>query len=91
MLDQFAGEWNDLCRQQQAHTAEVDQLRAANQRLSGQVRTLESSLAQMNQEHCDLVKQVVMAKVDREELEEELVKCELGTFQLSKRAGCYSG
>lgn len=31
----------------------------------------------MNEEHCELVKQVVMAKLEREELEDELVKCGL--------------
>jgi hypothetical protein len=40
------------------------------------VRQLEASLSQVNEEHCELVKQVVMAKLEREELEDELVKCE---------------
>ena len=38
----------------------------------------ESSLSQINIEHCELVRQVVMAKIEREELEDELVKCAFG-------------
>lgn len=74
--DQFGEEWDSLCRAQAAHTAELDQLRKANSHLSAQVRQLETSLSQVNEEHCELVKQVVMAKLEREELEDELVKCE---------------
>lgn len=55
---------------------ELDALRKANLQLSLQVRQLEASLSQINTEHCELVKQVVMAKLEREELEDELVKCE---------------
>lgn len=74
--DQFGEEWANLCAQQSAHSLEVDTLRKANAQLSLQVRQLEASLSQINIEHCDLVKQVVMAKLEREELEDELVKCE---------------
>ena len=74
--DQFGEEWANLCAQQSAHTLEIDSLRKANIQLSLQVRQLEASLSQINIEHCDLVKQVVMAKLEREELEDELVKCE---------------
>lgn len=83
MLDQFSEEWSNLCRQQNAHTAELEQLRKANSQLSSQVRGLESSLAQINIEHCDLVRQVVMAKLEREELEDELVKYKTAFADLS--------
>ena len=73
--DQFGEEWASLCAAQTAHTAELDALRKANLQLSIQVRQLEASLAQINAEHCDLVKQVVASRLDREELEDELVKC----------------
>lgn len=76
--DQFGEEWETLSRQQSAHTLELEALRQANLQLSLQVRALEASLSQINTEHCELVKQVVMAKLEREELEDELVKCELG-------------
>lgn len=39
------------------------------------MRQLEGSLSQINLEHCELVKQVVKARLEREELEDELVKC----------------
>ncbi|GAA5840021.1 hypothetical protein JCM3766R1_000642 [Sporobolomyces carnicolor] len=74
MLDQFGEEWSTLLAAQTAHTAELDALRKANLQLSLQVRQLESSLSQINLEHCELVKQVVRARLEREELEDELVK-----------------
>ncbi|KAK4336235.1 Anion/proton exchange transporter GEF1 [Rhodotorula toruloides] len=76
MLDQFGEEWANLCAAQTAHAAELDSLRKANLQLSLQVRQLETSLAQINQEHCELVKQVVASRLEREELEDELVKYE---------------
>lgn len=75
--DQFAQEWAALCAAQTAHNEELEALRQANLQLSRQVRQLESSLAQINTEHCELVKQVVAARLEREDLEDELVKCEL--------------
>ncbi|KDE04010.1 hypothetical protein MVLG_05512 [Microbotryum lychnidis-dioicae p1A1 Lamole] len=83
MLDQFGEEWDTLLRQQTAHAAELDALRKANYQLSQQVRQLEASLSQINTEHCDLVKQVVMAKLEREELEDELVKYKIAYADLS--------
>ncbi|GAA5986203.1 hypothetical protein JCM10908_006454 [Rhodotorula pacifica] len=83
MLDQFGEEWASLCAAQTAHAAELDALRQANHQLSRQVRQLESSLAQINLEHCDLVKQVVAARLEREELEDELVKYKLAYADLS--------
>ncbi|GAA5954989.1 hypothetical protein JCM8115_005588 [Rhodotorula mucilaginosa] len=83
MLDQFAQEWASLCAAQTAHAAELDALRQANHQLSRQVRQLESSLAQINLEHCELVKQVVASRLEREELEDELVKYKLAYADLS--------
>ncbi|GAA5940724.1 uncharacterized protein JCM15063_006342 [Sporobolomyces koalae] len=74
MLDQFGEEWSTLLAAQTAHTAELDALRKTNLQLSLQVRQLEASLSQINLEHCELVKQVVKARLEREELEDELVK-----------------
>ncbi|GAA5867063.1 hypothetical protein JCM3774_004375 [Rhodotorula dairenensis] len=83
MLDQFGEEWASLCAAQTAHAAELDALRKANLQLSRQVRQLEGSLAQINLEHCELVKQVVAARLEREELEDELVKYKLAYADLS--------
>lgn len=66
-----------MIRQQNAHSAEVEQLRAINKKLSRQVRDLEHSLSQINTEHCELVKQVVHSKLEKEELEEELVRVKM--------------
>ena len=73
-LDGYTAEWDDLCRAQNAHAVEVDVLRTANRQLSSQVKQLESSLATLNTEHCQVVKDLVLAKVAREEMEAELVK-----------------
>ncbi|KZO98865.1 RabGAP/TBC, partial [Calocera viscosa TUFC12733] len=74
MLDTYAAEYEDLVRQQNKHLVEMDTLRNVNRHLSSQVKKLESSLAQLNTEHCDLVKQFVMVKLEKEEMESELVK-----------------
>ncbi|BGP18694.1 hypothetical protein JCM10213_006915 [Rhodosporidiobolus nylandii] len=83
MLDQFGEEWASLCAQQTAHAAELDSLRKANMQLSLQVRQLEASLAQINQEHVEMVKQVVKSRLEREELEDELVKYKLAYADLA--------
>lgn len=83
MLDQFASEWAEMLRQQNAQNAEVEQLRSINKKLSNQVRHLESSLAQINQEHCELVKQVVATRLEKEELEDELVRVKMALAQES--------
>ena len=73
----------EMCRQQNAHSVEVEQLRLINKKLSNQVRHLETSLGQINQEHCDLVKQVVATRLEKEELEDELVKVKMALAQES--------
>jgi len=83
MLDQYTSEWTEMCRQQSAQSAEVEQLRSINKKLSNQVRHLEASLAQINNEHCDLVKQVVATRLEKEELEDELVRVKMALAQES--------
>jgi L-lysine 2,3-aminomutase len=65
LLDAFRSEYESICAEKNAHKAEVEGLRHINAQLSMQVRKLEATLAQVNEEHCDLVKQVVMAKLER--------------------------
>ncbi|KDQ21745.1 hypothetical protein BOTBODRAFT_26172 [Botryobasidium botryosum FD-172 SS1] len=74
MLDSYSSEWEDTVRQRKAHETEMDTLRNINRSLSNQIKTLEASLAQMNADHVDLVKQLVMTKIEKEEMESELVK-----------------
>ncbi|KAK4688869.1 ecotropic viral integration site 5 protein, partial [Tremellales sp. Uapishka_1] len=74
MLDSYQSEWDELCRSQNKHALEVDQLRNANRNLSFQVKNLEASFATMNQEHVELVRQLVMSKIEKEETENELVR-----------------
>ncbi|KIR63610.1 hypothetical protein I314_03014 [Cryptococcus bacillisporus CA1873] len=64
MLDAYASEWEEQCRDQNRHAIELDQLRNVNRNLSSQV----------NQEHVELVRQLVMNKIEKEEMENELVR-----------------
>ncbi|KAB5595096.1 GTPase-activating protein GYP5 [Ceratobasidium theobromae] len=73
MLDSYASEYQAKVKAENAHQEEMDSLRAINRNLSQHVKQLESSLAQINSEHCALV-QLVMSKLEQEELETELVK-----------------
>ncbi|KAF8313102.1 RabGAP/TBC [Clavulina sp. PMI_390] len=73
-LDNYASEWEELRRQQTAHTTEMDNLRQSNRALQAQVKELQQALAQMNEDHVEIVKQLVMAKVEKEDMETELVK-----------------
>ncbi|OXH55915.1 hypothetical protein J003_01952, partial [Cryptococcus neoformans] len=64
MLDAYASEWEEKCRDQNRHAIELDQLRNANRNLSSQV----------NQEHVELVRRLVMSNIEKEEMENELVR-----------------
>ncbi|KAJ1304809.1 hypothetical protein OPQ81_005944 [Rhizoctonia solani] len=74
MLDSYTGEYQAKIKAENAHQEEMDALRTINRNLSQHVKQLEASLAQINSEHCALVKQLVMNKIEKEELEGELVK-----------------
>jgi ecotropic viral integration site 5 protein len=56
MLDNFASEWAEICRQQNSHQIELENMRKINSQLSAQVRRLEANLQQINTEHVALVK-----------------------------------
>lgn len=84
MLDAYESEWTEKCREQTAHLRELEALRSANRHLSAQVKKLEASVAAMNTEHVDLVKELVMAKIAREEMETELVQYKAMCAQLAQ-------
>ncbi|GJJ06083.1 hypothetical protein Clacol_000272 [Clathrus columnatus] len=73
MLDAYAHEYEDSVREREAHAIEMDNLRNVNRSLSNQIKMLEANLAQLNTEHCEAVKQLVMVRLDNETLESELV------------------
>ncbi|GAC93802.1 hypothetical protein PHSY_001367 [Pseudozyma hubeiensis SY62] len=73
-LDTYAGEFDTQVRAANAHRREVEALRLVNRNLSARVKALESQLTSLNAEHVDMVKDVVMAKIAKEEMAEELVK-----------------
>ncbi|PWN49932.1 RabGAP/TBC [Violaceomyces palustris] len=74
MLDTYASEFDEQIRAANAHRREVDALRLVNRNLAAKVKSLEEQLGAVNAEHVDLVKQVVMAKIAKEEMAEELVR-----------------
>lgn len=73
-LDSYSAEWMETCRKNNQHANEIDSLRLANRSLSSQIKKLESSLTHINTEHCELVKQLVQIKIDKDEMEEDYVK-----------------
>ncbi|KAH9839454.1 rab-GTPase-TBC domain-containing protein [Rhodofomes roseus] len=77
MLDSYAEEYEELVRTRNQHAIEMDALRNSNRNLSAQVKQMESSLAQLNTEHCDLLTELVKARLKHEELESELVRYKL--------------
>lgn len=73
-LDTYASEFDVQVRAANAHRREVEALRLVNRNLSARVKALEHQLTSLNAEHVDMVKDVVMAKIAKEEMAEELVK-----------------
>jgi len=77
MLDVFAHEHEELVRTRDAHLIEMDSLRNTNRHLTAQLKALEENLAQLNTEHCEIVKELVMTRIRNEEMESELVRYKL--------------
>ncbi|CAD6885326.1 unnamed protein product [Tilletia controversa] len=76
-LDGYAHEFEDHVRKANAHRREVDALRLVNRNLAAKVKELETQLNQISNEHVDLVKQVVMSKLEKDEIAEELARYKL--------------
>ncbi|PWN93003.1 RabGAP/TBC [Acaromyces ingoldii] len=74
MLDDYASDFEEQVRQRTAHRREVEALKLVNRNLSNKVKELEETLQQVNKEHVDLVKNVVLTKLAKEEMAEELVR-----------------
>jgi len=77
MLDSYAHEYEDLVRETNKHALEVDELRNSNRILSASVKSLEKSLAQLNDEHVHVLNELVKSRLRNEELEGELVRYKL--------------
>ncbi|KAJ7924841.1 rab-GTPase-TBC domain-containing protein [Mycena leptocephala] len=77
MLDSYRHEYEDLVRETNRHALEVDELRNSNRILSTSVKTLETSLAQLNDEHVQVLNELVKSRLRNEELEGELVRYKL--------------
>lgn len=74
ILDTYAAEFDVQVRAANAHRREVEALRLVNRNLASRVKALEEQLNSVNAEHVEMVKDVVMAKIAKEEMAEELVK-----------------
>ncbi|KAK7057167.1 ABC1-domain-containing protein [Favolaschia claudopus] len=77
MLDAYAREYEDLVRETNKHAMEVDELRNSNRVLSASVKSMEKSLAQLNDEHVHVLNELVKSRLRNEELEGELVRYKL--------------
>ncbi|KAJ3749834.1 rab-GTPase-TBC domain-containing protein [Lentinula raphanica] len=77
MLDSYSHEYEEMVREKNKHTAEVDELRSSNRALSAQVKRLEANFAQLNVEHVELLNELVKARLRNEEMEGELVRYKL--------------
>ncbi|KAJ6593928.1 rab-GTPase-TBC domain-containing protein [Mycena capillaripes] len=77
MLDSYRHEYEDLVRETNRHALEVDELRNSNRVLSASVKTLEKSLATLNDEHVQVLNELVKSRLRNEELEGELVRYKL--------------
>ncbi|KAH9991837.1 RabGAP/TBC [Russula vinacea] len=77
MLDSYSHEYQEMIRVRDMHAAEMDALRNHNRQLSAQINMLEASLASLNQEHVDILNELVRARLQNDELEGELVRYKL--------------
>jgi len=77
MLKYFYPDLSGLQRETNKHALEVDELRNSNRVLSASVKTLEKSLAQLNDEHVHVLNELVKSRLRNEELEGELVRYKL--------------
>ncbi|KAF7288670.1 ABC1-domain-containing protein [Mycena chlorophos] len=55
MLDGYRHEYEDMVRENNKHAIEMDELRNSNRVLSSSVKSLETSLAQLNTEHVQVL------------------------------------
>ena len=71
-LDQYAAEFEEQVRAANAHRREVEALRLVNRNLAARVKELEENASAQSTEHVELVKQVVMANLAKDDLATEL-------------------
>ncbi|PWN31737.1 TBC-domain-containing protein [Meira miltonrushii] len=74
MLDSYASDFAEQVRAATAHRREIETLKVENRSLQIRVKSLEDQLGAVQQEHVDLVKNVVMSKLAKEEMAEELMR-----------------
>jgi hypothetical protein len=72
MLDSYASDFAEQVKIATAHRREVESLKIQNKNLQAKVKNLEDQLGAVQQEHVDLVKSVVMTKLAKEEMADEV-------------------
>jgi hypothetical protein len=77
-LDGYAAEFEESVKAATAHRRELEAARIVNRNLAAKVAELEDQLEKIQGEHVELVKDVVLSKVAKEETEEELVSSGTG-------------
>jgi hypothetical protein len=71
-LDSYASDFAEQVRVATSHKREMQELKQQNRTLQAKVKDLEDQLGAVQREHVDLVKNVVMAKLAKEEMAEEV-------------------
>ena len=77
MLDAYAHEYAEMVAARESHARELDALRNSNRALMMQVQSLEQNLASLNDEHVQVLNELVKARLQHEEVEKELVRYKL--------------
>ena len=74
MLESYANDFYEQAKAVNDRQIEMEALRTVNRNLRIKVQALEDQLNQLNTEHVNLIKRVVMEKLSQEEMAEELVR-----------------
>ena len=76
-LDSYAHEYAEMVAAREAHVRELEALRQSNRALMNQVQSPEQNLASLNDEHVQVLNELVKARLQHEEVERELVRYKL--------------
>ncbi|KZV74380.1 RabGAP/TBC [Peniophora sp. CONT] len=76
-LDVYSHEYAEMVAAREAHAREVEALKQSNRALMAQVQSLERNMASLNDEHVQVLNELVKARLQHEEVERELVRYKL--------------
>ncbi|CAO1614314.1 unnamed protein product [Sympodiomycopsis kandeliae] len=86
MLDAYANEFEDSVKAANAHRREVEALRLVNRNLAARVASLEEQLEKTSVDHVALANKALRSKLEKEEMEEELIRYKMLFAEASLRA-----